>query len=82
MDAAYRRTGLEEDERRRAMLLFDSQRGKFIIGQALYLALQKLGETPEQFQEKSNMADMRLLQKIFFPYEIVVQAQEKMRHGE
>lgn len=74
--------GLGMNEQEQALRMFDSPRGKFIIGQALYLALQKLGEVPDQFQEKSNMADMRLLQRIFFPYEVVVQVQEKMAHGE
>ena len=56
----------------RAVFLLNSPRGRFIIGQALYLAIEKLREITEPLQEKSNIADMEALQSIFFPYEIVV----------
>jgi hypothetical protein len=58
-----------------AIFLLNSPRGRFIIGQALYLAIEKLSEIADQFQEKSNIADMKALQTIFFPYEIVVKTQ-------
>lgn len=61
-------------KQKEAFQLFDSPRGRYILGQALYLAIEKLKEVPSEFQEKSNIADMELLKEIFFPYIIVEQA--------
>ena len=65
----------------RATFLLNSPRGRFIIGQALYVAIKRLREVDDQFQEKSNIADMECLQTIFFPYEIVEHTKVVMKDG-
>lgn len=70
--------GFEEWKDREALALFDSLRGKFIIGQALHIAVRELEKVPEQYREVSNIRDMKALQRIFFPYAVVEQATREM----
>jgi hypothetical protein len=44
-----------------------SLRGQYIIGQALYLALESMQNRPEISREHSNEADMKLLMEEIFP---------------
>jgi len=51
-----------------ALLLLDSMRGRFIISQALVLAIASIESRPETHQqEPSNVADMQLLLDEVFP---------------
>tara|TARA_Y100001951_G_C11093797_1_gene158189 strand:- start:224 stop:520 length:297 start_codon:yes stop_codon:yes gene_type:complete len=50
-----------------ALLLVDSMRGRFIISQALVLAIASIESRPETQQEPSNVEDMRLLLEELFP---------------
>ena len=56
-----------EKKRRDATTLLNSVRGQYIIGQALYLAIESIEARPEHEQEPSNVADMRLLMEGLFP---------------
>ena len=47
--------------------LFGSMRGRYIVSQALTLAIGRLEEVAEPFRESSNIEDMRLLQDELFP---------------
>jgi len=49
-------------EKELAVKMIQSWRGQYIIGQALYLAIQAIEET-----EPSNAEDMRLMMKHLFP---------------
>lgn len=42
-------------------------RGQYIIGQALFLAIQSIEARPKIEQEPSNVADMRFLMENLFP---------------
>lgn len=51
----------------KAMNLFQSVRGQYIIGQALCIAIEQLESVePEHLQQKSNIQDMKLLAKELF----------------
>jgi len=50
------------DEREKALALFSSMRGQYIISQALFLAHRELKDA-----EPSNAADMKLLHDELFP---------------
>jgi len=63
-------TTLEASEDRnseKAIEFLESFRGRYIIGQALYYAIQQLESIqPEVLQEKSNIADMKYLRDELF----------------
>lgn len=51
----------------KALNLFQSVRGQYIIGQALSIAIEQLESVePEHLQQKSNIQDMKLLAKELF----------------
>jgi hypothetical protein len=55
------------DRKDLAVRLFNSVRGNYIVGQALYLAMEHIKERPEIRREPSNMADMELIMEELFP---------------
>ncbi len=62
----------EQEKLEQAKALAGSIRGHFILSQALYYGIKALESVkPEYLQEKSNIADMKLLQNVFsFPPEV------------
>ena len=53
----------------------NSPRGRYIIGQALYIAIEKLKKVPSPQREESNIRDMEFLMRELFPlYEVAEQA--------
>tara|TARA_R110001599_G_scaffold238281_1_gene438044 strand:- start:333 stop:674 length:342 start_codon:yes stop_codon:yes gene_type:complete len=56
----------QSKEKKQALELFQSMRGQYIIGQALYLAISKLKEEPKERREISNMEDMKNLGEQLF----------------
>jgi len=65
------------DNRMKALNLFNSVRGNYIVGQALYLAMEHIKERHTIQQEPSNMADMELMMTEMFPLYSVVAGAEK-----
>ena len=64
-DAYWTKLGMDELQGE-AMELFASQRGTYIVAQALYLGIKALESVqPEHLQEKSNIADMKMLKELF-----------------
>lgn len=58
----------KEVNRERAVALFQSFRGKYIIGQALFVAIEAMEAVePDYMREVSNISDMRFLMEILFP---------------
>ena len=54
--------------RTQALSLLESQRGKYIIGQALHIAIKALESVePPVMREVSNIEDMKALRDHFFP---------------
>jgi len=67
------------DKRQMAIELFSSVRGRYVVGQALYLAIQAIEARPKMEQEPSNVADMRLIMEQLFPmYASLVEAKSKI----
>ena len=65
-----------------ATLLMQSLRGQYIIGQALYLALESMQNRPEISREHSNEADMKLLMDEIFPiYSAVAEGHRAMNES-
>jgi len=56
----------QSKEKKQALELFQSMRGQYIIGQALYLAISKIKEVPKERREISNMKDMEELGEQLF----------------
>ena len=57
----------EDRNREQAIEFLESFRGRYIIGQALYYAIQQLESIqPEILQEKSNIQDMKYLRDELF----------------
>jgi hypothetical protein len=50
-----------------AKLLLKSERGAWIISQALHLAVEELEKVSPPFREESNIRDMRLLMEELYP---------------
>ena len=55
-------------------------RGQYIIGQALYIAIQTMEKVPKTRRENSNIADMRFLMDALFPIYKITQEMEKMKN--
>jgi hypothetical protein len=51
----------------RAIRLFNSVRGRYIIGQALYTAIKEMEKVEYPFKEASNINDMKLMMAELFP---------------
>lgn len=64
-EAYWAKLGMDELQGE-AMQLFATHRGTYIVAQALFLGIKALESVqPEQLQEKSNIADMKMLQQLF-----------------
>jgi len=59
--------------------LFHSIRGKFIMSQALVIAIKELEKVDYEFREVSNINDMKSLLELFPIYTLVGAAEEQMR---
>ena len=59
-----------------AMKFANTVRGQYIMGQALYLAIQSIEARPKIEQEPSNVADMKFLMDNLFPMFNSIQAQQ------
>ena len=57
-DAYWTKLGMDELQGE-AMALFATHRGTYIVAQALYLGINALESVRPEFQEKSNIADMK-----------------------
>ena len=59
----------EENNNDNALNFLSSFRGRYIVGQALYYAIQVMESVePEYMQEKSNISDMRYLKNELFNF--------------
>lgn len=56
-----------------AATFLSSTRGSFVVGQALYMAIQELESNPEESRSISDIADMRYLMEALFPMYAEVQ---------
>ena len=60
----------------KAVAFANSMRGKYIISQALYVAIMAMKQIPPHHREESNIADMQfLLDEMFTIYPAVAQAE-------
>jgi hypothetical protein len=66
----------EAKELMRNRFLLSSPRGRFIISQALVLAIESIEARPKKRQEPSNVNDMKSLLTLFPLYKVVQQAEE------
>ena len=53
-----------------------SPRGQFIMGQALFVSIEKMKTVPEPHTEHSNIRDMEFLMENMFPMYAAVKAAE------
>lgn len=61
----------------KAVMFANSMRGKYIISQALYIAIETLQKISSPYTEKSNIVDMQFLMDEMFPiYPAVAQAEK------
>lgn len=68
------------DKKIDAMKFTNTIRGQYILGQALYLAIQSIETRPKIEQEPSNVADMRFLMDNLFPiYKDTMATQEALQ---
>ena len=58
---------MNETSRTEGLRFLGSQRGQYIIGQALYLAVKQLEKVKGDRREPSNINDMRFLINTLFP---------------
>jgi hypothetical protein len=65
------------NKQEQAIEFASSMRGQYIISQALWLAIEKLNEQPENRREVSNISDMELLLDNLFPMFKAVQAAQQ-----
>lgn len=73
-----RKTEQEGTGREDAVSFFQSHRGQYIVGQALFVAIEAMEAVePDYMREVSNIADMRFLMEKLFPmYSAVAAATE------
>ncbi len=65
-------------EKEKAINFCNSIRGKYIISQALCLAVKEINSRPQHAQEPSNVADMEYLIEQLFPlYRVVETGREE-----
>ena len=71
--------GLSDLERKKYVTaLVNSQRGAYIIGQALHIAVEEMEKVPEPHREISNIDDMKLIRDELFPlYTRIVQVKSE-----
>jgi hypothetical protein len=66
----------------KAVQFLNSVRGRYILGQALHIAVEELKRVPPPYREESNIADMEFLVDELFPmYAAVAQAEKTFRRG-
>lgn len=71
---------LTKDATRDAAIEFAAgMRGQYIIGQALYIAIQTMEKAPAKKRENSNIANMRFLMNTLFPIYKITQEMEKIK---
>lgn len=57
---------LKDNDREKAINFLTSLRGRYILSQAIHLAVQQLESVePEHMQEKSNIEDMKYINEHF-----------------
>jgi len=60
--------------------LLNSERGSYLISQALHHARKTMSKVPERQREVSNIEDMEILEEIFFPiFKSVLLSQEEIK---
>lgn len=59
-----------------AIIFLNSMRGRYIISQALEVAIKQLEDVPSPYREVSNINDMQYLRSNLFTFPISI---EKMR---
>ena len=59
------------EKRRISWLLLNSERGNYLISQALVLAIKDLKKVPKPRREVSNIQDMEVLLELFPIYAII-----------
>jgi hypothetical protein len=64
------------DAENEAILFVNSMRGKYIISQALEVAIKQMEAVPSPYTEVSNIADMKYLRSNFFTFPV---STERMR---
>jgi hypothetical protein len=63
-----------------ALEFLNTLRGQYIMGQALWLAIQTIEARPKIEREPSNVADMRFLMQNLFPmYRDIMVAQKELQ---
>jgi hypothetical protein len=51
----------------KALRLLSSPRGQYIMGQALFIAIEQLNKVESPHKEESNISDMTFLMENLFP---------------
>lgn len=70
----------EKQQKDMALELFSSMRGKYIISQALTVAIDEMKKVDDTHKEVSNIEDMEMLRDTLFPlYYITQQAEVQWR---
>lgn len=62
----------ESTDQTRAIALLNSMRGRYLISEALHLAIMELKQQPAELQEKSNIEDMQQLLTVLPQYPATV----------
>lgn len=74
---------MEKEGRLKAIEFLSSDRGMYIMGQALFVAIQAMEKVPKNKKEPSNIADMKFLMDYLFPiYKYILEAQKKFKEHE
>jgi len=69
---------MKTEKQKQVMDFLVSPRGQYIVSQALYKAIEHMREVEEDWQEKSNIADMQyLLDEVFPMFKTMSQAMSK-----
>jgi len=69
----------EEDEFMKAIRFSNGPRGQYIIGQALWYAIEAMEKVPDKQKEPSNIADMKYLMENVYPTFNAIQELKKMK---
>jgi len=69
----------KEEIGRDAYNFLNSERGNYILAQALTLGIEKLEEVDGVYREESNILDMKyLLESLFKDYAMILQIQKEL----
>lgn len=63
----------QNSKQKEAAIFLSSMRGSFVVGEALYIAIQELESNPDESGSISDIADMRYLMESLFPMYAEVQ---------